>query len=59
MGEHVLETVGELERVNVAESELDVHIHDELGETKDLSAQMDCSGQKKTMRESVSGRPVL
>jgi hypothetical protein len=41
MSEHVLQPVCKLERVDIAESELDVGIHDKLGETEDLSTQME------------------
>lgn len=41
VSEHVLETIGELEGVDVPKPELNVDVDDELGETKDLSAKMD------------------
>lgn len=48
VSKHVLETIGELEGVNVAKTELDVDVDDELRETKDLARQMDC-GQKSVI----------
>mmetsp|Transcript_61033 Transcript_61033/g.143984 ORF Transcript_61033/g.143984 Transcript_61033/m.143984 type:complete len:850 (-) Transcript_61033:159-2708(-) len=39
--ERVLQAVGELERVDVAEAELHVGIDDDLGQTQDLAAQME------------------
>ena len=41
VGEHELEAVGELERVDVAEAVLDVRVDDELGEAQDLAAQVE------------------
>lgn len=41
VSKHVLETVGELEGIDVSQPELNVNVDDELGETKDLSAEMD------------------
>ena len=41
MREYILEAVGQLERVNVSQSILDVWIYDEFGETQDFSAQME------------------
>ena len=41
MTEHVLETIGELERIDVTQSELHVGIHNELGQTQDFSDQME------------------
>lgn len=48
VSKHVLETIGELEGVNVAKTELDVDVDDELRETEDLARQMDC-GQKSVV----------
>jgi ribulose-5-phosphate 4-epimerase/fuculose-1-phosphate aldolase len=39
--EHVLEAVGELEGVHVAEAVLHVAVDDQLGEAQDLAAQME------------------
>jgi hypothetical protein len=41
MCEDVLESVGELEGVNVAEPVLDVGVDDELGEAENLAAQVE------------------
>ena len=41
MREDVLQGVGELERVNVAEAVLDVCVDDELGEAQNLAAQVE------------------
>lgn len=41
MGEHVLQTVCKLESIDVAQSKLDVGVHDKLGESKDLSTQVE------------------
>lgn len=38
---HVLETIGQLEGINVSKTELDVHIDNKLGESEDFSTQMD------------------
>lgn len=40
MSENVLKTVGQLERVHVVQAVLDVRVDNQLGETKDLAAQM-------------------
>lgn len=36
--EYVLQPVGELERVHVVKSVLDVRVHDEFGKSEDLAA---------------------
>ena len=41
VSEDVLQRIGQLERVDVAETELDVCVDDELRQTKDLTAQME------------------
>lgn len=57
VGEHVLKTVGELERVDVAQTELDVGVDDELGETQDLSDQVE--GVSESRLFSLLGRQRL
>lgn len=41
MSEHVLQSIGELERIDIAQSELDVRVDNELRKTKDFSTQME------------------
>jgi hypothetical protein len=41
MREDILQRVGKLERVDIPEPELDMRIHNELGESQDFSAQME------------------
>lgn len=41
MREDILKCVGQLESIDVAQAELNMRIHDELGETKNFSAQME------------------
>lgn len=41
MSERELKSVGELERVDVAEAVLDVRVDDELGETEDLATEVE------------------
>ena len=41
MSKDVLQCIGELERVDVSKSELDVRIDDKLRKTQDLTAEME------------------
>ena len=41
MGEDVLQRIGQLKGVHVAETKLDVCIDDEFGEAKDLATKME------------------
>lgn len=41
MSEHVLQSIGELERIDIAQSELNVRVDDELRETEDFSTQVE------------------
>jgi hypothetical protein len=41
MGEDVLKSIGELERVDVPQPELDVRVDDQLGESKDFTTQVE------------------
>jgi hypothetical protein len=41
VGKHVLQSIGQLECVDVSESELDVRVDNELGETQDFSTQVE------------------
>ena len=41
MSKDVLQCIGELERVDVSKSELDVCVDDELRQTEDFTAQME------------------
>jgi len=56
VSEHVLQTIGELESVDVSQSELNVDVDDELGETEDLSAEMDWGRKGRVASVSVSKR---
>ena len=40
--EYILKCVGQLERVNVAQPELDVRINDEFGKSEDFTAKVEC-----------------
>jgi hypothetical protein len=41
MGEDVLNGIGELEGIDISETVLNVSVNDELGQTKNFSAQME------------------
>lgn len=41
MGEDILDGIGELKSINIAETVLNVGVNDELGQTKDFSAQVE------------------
>ena len=41
MGEDVLDSIGELESVDISETVLDVCINDEFGQAKNFSAQVE------------------
>ena len=42
MCEDVLESIGELERVDIAQAELDIGVDDKLCQAQDLATQVEC-----------------
>ena len=57
VGESELESIGQLERIDVSESVLDVRVDDELHETKDLTAEMERVSETRLL--SLLGRQSL
>ena len=59
VGERELQSIGELECVDVSESVLNVRVDDELGETEDLSTEMEGVSESRLLsflcRQSLDG----
>lgn len=49
MRKDVLQSIGQLEGVNVAKSELDVCVDDKLGETQNFTAQVECVSKTRLL----------
>lgn len=49
MCENVLQGIGQLERIYITETELDMRIDDEFGQTKNLSTQMECISEARLL----------
>lgn len=47
MRENVLQSISKLESIDIPKSELDMCIDDELGETQDLTTEMECISETR------------
>jgi hypothetical protein len=57
VGKHVLQSIGELESVYITKSELNMRVDNELGQSKNLSTEME--GVSETGSLSLFGRERL